>query len=329
MGRLRFGSYPTRTHLTTAAKWLEYMLLAPALAAVARRPRDLVPAAVTLAAWDALAGIVGVLQFFGALGDLDGTPAGQRKPSFVGYHDYAALSGATLCLALLVLARGARSPAERRFAVAAGVAGGVGMVLGGAFDSLLGIVLAASAIVLATRLRDPRRLAAIAVIVLSVAFGVVAIRSAAVADGLKFLGVKKGTGGAATHIQSYRQRVLLAYIGGRIFIGIRCSASAGRARPIPTRSRRISRPPIGASTSRPKRSPRRDSAGVSRMPTCRVSPTSASSASWHSSPRCSCRPSSPRNGASATLGFSASPCRCSCSACGTATASWRASRSRR
>ena len=217
-GALRYGSYPTRTHLTTAAKWLEYMLLAPALAAVARCPRDLVPAAVTFAAWDVLAGIVGVLQFFGALGDLDGTPAGQRKPSFVGYHDYAALSGATLCLALLVVARGARSPAERRFAVAAGLAGGVGMVLGGAFDSLLGIVLAASGIVVATRLRDPRRLAAIAVIVLSVAFGVVAIRSAAVADGLKFLGVKKGTGGAATHIQSYRQRVLLAYIGGRIFI---------------------------------------------------------------------------------------------------------------
>ena len=157
-GALRFNTYPTRTHLITAAKWLEYMLLAPALAAVARRPRDLVPAAVTFAAWDVLAGIVGVLQFFGAVGDLDGTPAGRRKPSFVGYHDYAALSAATLCLALLVLARGARSSNERRLALAAGVAGGVGMVLGGAFDSLLGLILAAFAIVLATGLRDPRRL---------------------------------------------------------------------------------------------------------------------------------------------------------------------------
>ena len=218
-GALRFNAYPTRTHLTTAAKWLEYMLLAPALAAVARRPRDLVPAAVTLAAWDVLAGIVGVLQFFGAIGALDGTPAGQRKPSFVGYHDYAALSGATLCIALLVLARGARSPSERWLAIAAGVAGGVGMVLGGAFDSLLGLILAASAIVLATKLRDPRRIAAVAAVVLAVAVGVVAIRSSAVADGLKFLGIKQGTGGASTHIQSYRQRVLLAYIGGKIFIG--------------------------------------------------------------------------------------------------------------
>ncbi len=218
-GALRFNAYPARTHLTTAAKWLEYMLLAPALAAVARRPQDLVPAAVTLAAWDVLAGIVGVLQFFGAIGALDGTPAGQRKPSFVGYHDYAALSGATLCLALLILARRPRNSSERWIAVAAGVAGGVGMVLGGAFDSLLGLVLAAAAIVLATNLRDPRRLLAVAAIVLAVAVGVVAIRSSAVADGLKFLGIKQGTGGASTHIQSYRQRVLLAYIGGRIFIG--------------------------------------------------------------------------------------------------------------
>lgn len=218
-GAIRFDAYPARTHLTTAAKWLEYMLLAPALAAIARRPKDLVPAAVALAVWDAVAGVVALLQFVGAIGDLDGTPAGSRKPSFVGYHDYAALSGATLCLALLVLARRPRSSTERTIAVTAGVAGGVGMVLGGAFDSLLGLVLAAAAIILATKLRDPRRLAAIAAIVLAVAIGVVSIRGSAVADGLKFLGVKQGNGGASTHIQSYRQRVLLAYIGGRIFLG--------------------------------------------------------------------------------------------------------------
>jgi O-antigen ligase len=53
---------------------------------------------------------------------------------------------------------------------------------------------------------------------LAVAIGIVGIRSSAVADGLKFLGVKQGNGGASTHIQSYRQRVLLAYIGGREFL---------------------------------------------------------------------------------------------------------------
>jgi hypothetical protein len=218
-GTLHFAAYPAHTHLVTAAKWLEYMLLAPAVAAIARRPADLVPAAVTLVAWDAVAGVVGVLQFFGALGDLDGTPAGRRKPSFVGYHDYAALSGAVLIVALLVLARGARSREERGLALVAGVAGAVGMVLGGAFDSLLGLVLAAGALVLILRVRDARRLLSMVAIVSAVAVGIVTIRSSAVSDGLKFLGIKQGTGGASAHIQSYRQRALLGYIGGRIFLG--------------------------------------------------------------------------------------------------------------
>jgi hypothetical protein len=218
-GTLEFAGYPGHTHVITAAKWIEYMLLAPAVAAIARRTTDLVPAVIALVAWDAIAGVVGVLQFFGALGDLDGTPAGRRKPSFVGYHDYAALSGATLVVALLVVARGSRSRDERWLAVLAGVAGAVGMVLGGAFDSLLGLVLAATAIVLVLRLRDARRVLWVAATVCAVAVGIVTIRSSAVTDGLKFLGIKQGTGGASTHIQSYRQRALLAYIGGRIFIG--------------------------------------------------------------------------------------------------------------
>jgi hypothetical protein len=217
-GAARFDAYPAHTHLTTAGKWIEYMLLAPAVATILRRPRDLVPAAVVLVAWDAIAAIVGLLQFAGAIGDLDGTPAGRRKPSFIGYHDYAAFSGAALVIALIVLARGGRARGEQRLALVAGVVGAIGLILGGAFDSLLGLVLAAVGIVLATRLRNPRRLAGIGAVVLAVAIGVVGIRSSAVADGLKFLGVKQGNGGASTHIQSYRQRALLAYIGGREFL---------------------------------------------------------------------------------------------------------------
>src|SRR5207244_9597707 len=51
-----------------------------------------------------------------------------------------------------------------------------------------------------------------------VTIGVALTRSAALADGLKFLGLNQGTGRASTHIQSYRQRALLAYIGGRVFV---------------------------------------------------------------------------------------------------------------
>ena len=217
-GALRFSGYPSGTHAVTAAKWLEYMLLAPAVVLLVRGARDLAPAAVVLVAWSCLATFVGLLQFFGALGDLDHTPAGRRKPSFVGYHDFAALSATALLIALLVLARGPRSRTERNVALAGGIAGGFGIVLGGPLDTLLGTYLAVAALLLLSRVRDPRRLASIVGVVVAITIGVVLIRSAALADGLKFLGVKQGTGGASTHIQSYRQRALLAYIGGRIFI---------------------------------------------------------------------------------------------------------------
>lgn len=217
-GALRFSAYPAGTHAVTAAKWLEYMLLAPAVALLVRGVRDLRPAAVALVGWSALATVVGLLQFAGLLGDLDHTPAGRRKPSFVGYHDFAALSATALLIALLVLARGARTRAERNVALAGGIAGGIGVVLGGPLDTLLGTYLAVTALVILTRVRDARRLAAIGTVVLAVTVGVVLIRSAALADGLKFLGVKQGTGGASTHIQSYRQRAMLAYVGGRIFV---------------------------------------------------------------------------------------------------------------
>lgn len=213
-GAFRFGGYPAGTHAVTAAKWLEYMALAPALAILVRRSRELEPAAVVLVLWSAAATVVGLLQFVGVLGDLDNTPAGRRKPSFLGYHDFAALSATALLVAFLLIARGTHSRTEQRLAALAAVAGGAGVILGGPLDALLGLYLATAALVLLLR----RRLSTIAAILAVVTVGVVMIRSSALADGLKFLGVKQGSGGASTHIQSYRQRALLAYIGGRIFL---------------------------------------------------------------------------------------------------------------
>ncbi|MGN6798089.1 MAG: O-antigen ligase family protein [Gaiellaceae bacterium] len=214
-----FSGYPVGTHLTTAAKWIEYMLLAPAVVSIAKRERDLVPAAVALVLWDVAAGVVALMQFFGVLGDLDHTPAGRRKPSFVGVHDYAALSGAALVIALVILVRGSRTEQERRVALAAGFAGVVGMVIGGAFDSLVGLALASAGLIVSANVRDARRLGVIAAVFAATMVGIVAIRSSAVADGLKFLGIKQGTGGASIQIQSSRPRALLAYIGGREFVG--------------------------------------------------------------------------------------------------------------
>lgn len=244
----RYGGYPTSTHLVTAAKWLEYMLLAPAVAAIVRAERDLRPAVVVLLAWSLVATVVGVLQFFGALGDLEHTPAGRRKSSLLGYHDFSALSAAAVVLALLLLLTA--SP-HRRAALAALVWGAAGMVIGGAFDAVVGLLLAAAVLVVALRIRDARKLALVAATLAVVFAGTLAIRSQAVADGLKFLGIKQGTGGAAVHVQSYRQRALLAYIGGRIFlahpltgVGWEGSSDAFAYRPyLADARRRFSQPP--------------------------------------------------------------------------------------
>lgn len=211
-----FDGYDLHAHAVSTTKWIEYMLLAPAVVLIVRRQADLLPAAFAAVAWSVVVTVIGVLQYVGALGDLENTPAGRRKSSLLGYHDFSALSASVLALALLVLATG-RGP--RRLAMVGAASGAAGMVIGGAFDAVLGLVLAAILIVLACRVRDARRLAVVAGIVLAVFAGTIAIRSQAVADGLKFLGLKEGTGGASKHVQSYRQRVLLAYIGGRIFVG--------------------------------------------------------------------------------------------------------------
>ena len=55
----------------------------------------------------AAAAFVGVLQIVGLIGNLDNVPAGRRMPSFVGYHDFAALAGVTLGIGIAVIASGA------------------------------------------------------------------------------------------------------------------------------------------------------------------------------------------------------------------------------
>jgi hypothetical protein len=211
-----FDGYDLHAHAISTAKWVEYMLLAPAVVLIVRRQADLVPVAFAALAWSAVVTSIGVLQYVGLLGDLEDTPAGRRKSSLLGYHDFSALSASVLALALLALAT---DRAPRRLTAVGATSGALGMVIGGAFDAVLGLAFAAILIVVAGRVRDPRRIAVVAAIVVTVLAGTIAIRSQAVADGLKFLGLKQGTGGASEHVQSYRQRVLLAYIGGRIFVG--------------------------------------------------------------------------------------------------------------
>jgi hypothetical protein len=215
----RHAWYPTGTHAVTAAKFAEYALLAPALPLLLRSARDLVAPAASLLVWSVCATSFGFLQFLGLVRNWDRTPAGWRKESFLGYHNFAALSAAVLAGVLIWLAFDLRD--RRRLVVATAVVGIVGMVIGGPLDALAGLVAALAALFAATRLRGTltaRRAAAAVAIVAVVAAGLVVIRGSAIEQTLRFFGAAEKQAETTGNVQSWPQRVLLAYIGGRIFL---------------------------------------------------------------------------------------------------------------
>ena len=212
------AEYRFATHLVTALKLAEYALLAVAAPLVIRRRDELTPLLVTLTLWSLAASVVAVLQFVGVVSELEGRRPGQREPSFVGLHDLAGLSGATLAIALAAIALGTR---ERRLALVAGLAGAVGLVLSGALAGFVGLVAGALAVaVLAWRrgTLTPRRLAGLAGVVLAVAAGVFALREADMRAFLRFVGVEPARETETFAGETYVQRLVLGYIGVRIFL---------------------------------------------------------------------------------------------------------------
>jgi hypothetical protein len=196
--------YPFGDHLVTAAKYAEYALLAPAVALVVTRRADASAVFTTIVALSVIATIVGALQFVG-VPILHEWPAGRRQPSFLGHHDFAALSGAVLTLGFVALARGRRA----RIALASGA---LGLILSGAVPGVAGLVLAALVVALAAgRTLTRPRAVTIAVTVAAVLAGVLAIRSANIADFLN----KEETG----NVETFSHRGVLAYIGVKEFAG--------------------------------------------------------------------------------------------------------------
>ena len=210
VGAVVTDGYDTAENLLTAAKLAEYALLALAAPLVFRRPDDLRPLLVSVTVSSALATLVGLLQFLGFVDEFEGRRPGQREPSFLGIHDFAALSGATLAIALIAMAVGG----NRRLAVASGVAGGLGLVLSGATSAVPGIAAAGAAAWLLGR----RRALAIVATVAVVATGVVAIRTLDTGPLLDALGIERPRDVATDPEASWQQRLALAYIGGRIFL---------------------------------------------------------------------------------------------------------------
>jgi O-antigen ligase len=212
-------TYRWRTHLVTAGKFAEYVLLALAVPLLVRSRRDLQAVLVALIAWSAAATVVGVAQFFGA--DLAGPwPAGRRQPSFLGHHDFAALSSAALGVAVATVALRRRIVPPAVAAVAA-VAGALGIVVSGSTAAAIGLAagLAAAALVSAALRRlSVRRLAVLAAIGGLVAAGVVTLRGNDYDQFLRFLGVRKEEAATRENVQTYVHHTLLSYIGWRIFL---------------------------------------------------------------------------------------------------------------
>ena len=213
-------SYAWRTHLVTAAEFVEYALLAPAVPLLVRRRADAVLVLGTLVAWSVVATALGLAQWAG-WGIVGAWPQGYRQPSFLGQHDFAALSGAALGIGLLALLwrTGGRGPVAAAWLAV--VSGGIGFVLGGATAGIVGLVPAAAvAVGLAARRRllGRRTLAASLAAVALASLGVVALRAGDFDQFSRFLGVKQATASSSANVQTYSQRTLVAYIGLRVWL---------------------------------------------------------------------------------------------------------------
>jgi hypothetical protein len=211
--------YELTTHAISVAKFAWYATLLPATVLLVRRLSDLVPVARATIAWSVAATSWGLLQFLGIVSEFEGKRPGQREPSFVGIHDFAALSGAALVLGAVGVALGDGRPAGRRWSLVALATGALGVVLSGAMTAVVGLWLATAAVLLgarAVRVLQPRRAAALAAVTLVVTAGTAAMRAETIERFAEFIGIRDRV--EETGVESYAHRTLLAYIGGRIWL---------------------------------------------------------------------------------------------------------------
>jgi hypothetical protein len=211
--------YPFLKHLLTAAKFCEYGLLAPAAALVLRHPRDAERLLAVAVCWSVAASGWALLQFAGVVSEFEGKRPLQREPSFVGIHDLAALSGASLVVALAAIVYGPRSRREHLLASAGAVAGIVGLVLSSAVAGALGVALAAVAVLGVGRARGlvtARAAVLAASCAVAAGGGVLLMRSGNIAQSIRAAGIGSKPK-PQRDVASYAHRSLLAYIGIRMF----------------------------------------------------------------------------------------------------------------
>lgn len=210
------ASYALQDHLVSAAKFLEYMCLAGAAPLALRDEDDRRVFLWTILGWSSFLSLIAVLQFLGFVHQFNGRRPVTREPSYIGHHDLGGFSGAALSAGFAAILLGLR----RRLGAVGLVSGAFGIAIAAALDSVGGMLLtAATMIVLArrrVRLSWPR-VGGVAVVCVVVSLGAVTLRSAAIKDFLRFLGVSPETK-AQQDIQTYAQRTVLMYIGLQIFV---------------------------------------------------------------------------------------------------------------
>ncbi len=209
--------YSWQTHGVTAAKFVEYALLAPAVVLLVRRRSDLQLIVSVVVAWSVLATLAGLAQFFGANIFVSGATGG-RQLSFLGFHDFAGLSAAALAVACAVIAL-PRLGLDRRLGYVGAAAGSLGVILSGAIAAVVGLGLAAIALLVTARLRREvvvRRLVVVLAILAVTGAGATAMRGSELDAFLRFVGLKPEQ--TSANVESYAQRTVLAWIGWQIFL---------------------------------------------------------------------------------------------------------------
>ena len=208
---LRDEPYDWQARLVSALKFCEYAALAVAVPLLVRGRDDARVAFRAIVCWSVVATTVGVLQFVGAVDQMLGHRPAVREPSLLGYHDFAALSGASIALAVVTLAVAGDDLLGRPWMIAAFASGGLGIVASGAMTGVIGMWLAIAALVLVARTRAllTRRVAVIlATVGALVTLGTAGMRGTALRDFASFLGIHRNeTPGA---VESYAQRTVLA-----------------------------------------------------------------------------------------------------------------------
>jgi O-antigen ligase len=203
-------------HVVSYVELVEYALLAVAVPLLVRRAQDLAVVVAVLVLWSAVATGAALAQFVG-VDVLEARGAGLRQPSFLTFHDLAALSVVALGVAAAgILCTRRRIPAPAVFTLAL-VAGALGLVLAGSIAGVAGFALGALVIAFAARSRfapSGRRLLALVGLVAVVAGGVSAVRAGWLEPVVEAVGIAEERAGEE---EAGPEREVLAYIGLRIF----------------------------------------------------------------------------------------------------------------